>query len=124
MSNLTARIRESLTQFDFESLFIEELGWDYPESEQPLDIEIDAETFSLEPVAQKRDFQVFVCTRGQEGELPRYALRKRIERRAAKTAYEHLIVYVDEGRSTQVWQWARQEPGRPAFDPLPESVPG
>src|SRR6266850_2105897 len=29
-------------------------------------------------------------------------------------AFEFIIVYVDAGRTTQVWQWVKREAGRPA----------
>ena len=39
--------------------------------------------------------------------------RIRIERKLAKVAYEHLIVFVDPASARQVWQWAKRLPGRP-----------
>ncbi len=107
-------IREHLSNFDFESLFIQELGWDYHPSEQPLSVTVKDEAYELEPVAEKRGMSVYLCSPDSDGEVPRYDLRKRIERQVAKSAYEHIIIYVDEERSVQVWQWVLQEPGRPA----------
>ena len=38
--------------------------------------------------------------------------RGRIDRELAKQRYEHLIVFTDATRTTQVWQWVKREPGR------------
>ncbi len=45
--------------------------------------------------------------------LPDHAIRRKIEHQAAKSAHEHLIVFTDADRTTQVWQWVKREPGKP-----------
>ena len=55
----TTRIREQLRAFDFNKLFIEELGWDRHTSR--LDVPMDGRVFSLTAVAQKRGTVVYVC---------------------------------------------------------------
>jgi len=60
MSSLNmARARKLLQQYDFENLFIEELGWDRYREE--LFIEVDGFTFPLAAVAEKRGLVVFLC---------------------------------------------------------------
>ncbi|MDP9477119.1 MAG: SAM-dependent methyltransferase, partial [Actinomycetota bacterium] len=113
MTISTTHAREALKKFDFEALFIEELGWDYHPSDQPLSVTVDGIAYELEPVAEKRGMSVYLCSPGEDGGVPEYALRKRIERQVAKSAYEHIVVYVDEDESVQVWQWVLKEPGRP-----------
>jgi len=48
-----SRVREHLKNFEFENLFIEELGWDRLRR-QPLVISLDADEFTLETIAEKR----------------------------------------------------------------------
>ena len=105
-----ARARRHLKEFDFESLFIEELGWDnYTTS---LDVEIDAGQgqFALQAVAEKRGVVAFTCA---VETIPPYATRRKIERRVARSLREHFIIYVDGERTEQIWQWVRREVGRP-----------
>jgi len=105
----TARIRCHLKGFDFESLFIEELGWDnYTTS---LDVEIDEQQFTLQAVAEKRGVVAFTCA--LTGTIPPYATRRKIERQVARSFREHFITYVDGERTEQIWQWVRREVGRP-----------
>jgi hypothetical protein len=105
-----ARARRHLKEFDFESLFIEELGWDnYTTS---LDVGIDAGQgqFTLQAVAEKRGVVAFTCA---VETIPPYATRRKIERQVARSLREHFIIYVDGERTEQIWQWVRREVGRP-----------
>ena len=52
-------ITKYLDNFDFKSLFIEELGWDYPQDDSDKYISIDEQIFTLTPIADKRGFNVF-----------------------------------------------------------------
>jgi hypothetical protein len=106
-----ARVRQCLQNFDFRTLFIQELGWDRPAG--GLSVVVDGRTFALQTIAEKRGFQVFECPAAGDGALPDHATRGKIERQAAKLAHEHIIVYTDAARIVQKWQWVRRELGRP-----------
>jgi len=106
------RVREYLRACDFRSLFIEELGWDNP-SDPPLPIPLEEESFTLRPIAEKRGFSVFLCSPCADGSVPPRALRMRIDKETRKLRHEHMIVYTDESRENQIWQWVKREPGKP-----------
>jgi hypothetical protein len=102
-----SELRDKLQQFRFKELF-NDLGWDRL-SGRPLALEVHGVTFYLTPVAEKRGFQVFECI---SAEIPDHATRMKLERELARQAYEHLVVFSDQGRTQQVWQWTRREPGK------------
>jgi len=106
-----ARVRQLLKAFDFRLLFIEELGWDHYDAR--LDIILDGWTICLQALAQKRGMVAYLCPTPPGARLPDHAVRSKIEHQAAKTAHEHLIVFIDADQITQVWQWVRREPGKP-----------
>ena len=54
------RAQKYLQKFDFESLFIEELGWDTVDR-VTLPFEVDGEPFEVVSITQKRGFTVFKC---------------------------------------------------------------
>lgn len=108
-----ARVRGYLKAFDFRSLFIEELGWDRPNG-GALEIEVEGRRFRLEPAVEKRGVQIFVCPPGPDSAIPDYPTQRKIEKAVAKLAHEHLIIFTDGARTTQVWQWVARAPGRPA----------
>ena len=111
MTTLTEDLRGYLQDFNLEGLFIEGLGWDHFQA-RPLQIEVDEIVYRLQPAAEKAGFAVYVCDPDQDGSIPTYHAQQKIEHRVAKTAFEHLIVFVDAEQSRQVWQWVKREPGK------------
>ena len=110
------RARERLRAFDFETLLIEELGWDYYNEELNTQIREkggDESEYQLTAVAQKRGMAVFLCSATAEGTIPDQPTRRKIEQEVAKSVHEHLIIYADAEQTTQIWQWVKREPGRP-----------
>lgn len=107
----TARVRNHLKACNLKPLFIEELGWD--SHGQSLPVTVDSRTVELTAVAQKRGMVVFLLDSGDDA-VPDYATRRKIEHSVAKSVHEHIIIYVDGRRTTQIWQWVRRQPGKPA----------
>lgn len=103
-----------LTGFRFTDLFVNDLGWDRPVQQQPFVVEVADGTFELRGVAHKRGVQILQCDPGADGRIPPYAIRQKIERRITREVREHLIVFVDADKATQIWQWVNRQPGRPA----------
>src|SRR2546425_10777844 len=106
-----ARARQYLKDFNLKGLFAEELGWERHAATH--DINLDGRSYRLSAVAHKRGFAVFVCEPGADGRIPDYSTRRKIDRHATKLLHEHLIVFVDADKTTQVWQWLKKEPGKP-----------
>jgi hypothetical protein len=104
--------RQLLKQFDFRTLFIQEIGWDNHKA--ALEITIDGKPHQLVAVAQKRGMVAYQCATPAGGCLPEYAVRRKIEQQVAKAAHEHLIIFTDAAQTTQIWQWVKREPGKPA----------
>ena len=105
------RTRQLLKTSEFEPLLIEELGWDY--HTQKLNVTVNETEFLLTAVAEKRGMAVFQCSGWTDESVPNYPIRRKIQREVAKSIREHLIIYTDAGKTTQIWQWVKREPGRP-----------
>ena len=106
------RVSQFLKDFEFETLFVEELGWD--RHSQALPIRVNETEYSLTGVAEKRGMVVFYYSAPSEDNIPSYAIRRKIEREVAKSVHEHLIIYTDRSNTTQIWQWVKREAGKPA----------
>ena len=104
--------RDLVTAYNFRTLFIEKLGWNRYKAK--LDISIDGRTVTLTAIAEKCGMAAFVCDPETDGRIPDYPTRRKVERQVAKSAHEHLIIFTDKKRCSQVWQWVRRERGRPA----------
>ena len=105
-------LRRHLKASDFEKLWVEGLGWNHHRAE-PFVIRVDGHDYSLSPIAEKKDFLVLECTPDGEGGIPGSPVRQKIESRVTKLAFEHIIFFLDEARSTVVCQWAKRIPGQP-----------
>ena len=111
------QVHQLLRDFEFETLWIEELGWDRHRGEVATEIRErggDESEYILTTIAQKRGMAVFLCPARADGSIPDYAIRRKIQREVARSVHEHLIVYTDAAETTQIWQWVKREPGRPA----------
>ena len=92
---------------------MEGLGWDHYQAE-PFVVRVDELDYTLKPIAEKAQFAVLECSPGSDGAIPSYPVRRKIESQVAKRFFEHLVIYVDRAQNTQIWQWVRREPGKPA----------
>ena len=106
MNPNTAAMQQCLKSFDFATLFREHLGWDNCDTK--LNITLGDTAYPLAAVAQKHGFRVFLCPH-----IPQRPIRMKIDRQVTQFAYEHFIIYADKDAGQQVWQWVRQEPGKP-----------
>ncbi|HPB74649.1 MAG TPA: hypothetical protein PLY96_05265, partial [Chromatiaceae bacterium] len=106
------RFLKLLSTFKLSQLF-NELGWDHA-GLGPQPLQVDGQTFTLTPIAQKRGVFVLRCSPDGQGQIPRRSLLLRIEREAAKVAHEHLLICADTAQSMQTWLWVMRAPGQPA----------
>jgi len=107
-----AKARQRLAQEDLRGLFIEELGWDRRSA--TLEVMLSGAVYILHALAQKRGMVAYHCPTPGGQRLPDYAQRRKIEHQVAKSAHEHLVVFTDAHNETQIWQWVKREPGKPA----------
>jgi len=101
-----AEARKCLREFDLQTLFREHLGWDNCRTR--VDVTVGDSSVTLSGVAQKRAFTAFACS-----SIPDRATRLKIDHQVARSAREHLIIYSDQEKGQQIWQWVSREPGLP-----------
>ena len=107
------QLRIWLQAFDFRNLLVEGLGWNHYQAEH-VRVPLDGHEYMLEPAAEKAGFVVYVCGPDADGSVPPYPVRRKVERQVAKLAFEHMIVFIDAAQTLQIWQWVKQEAGKPA----------
>ena len=112
--------REQLRNFNLPPLF-NQLGWD--RYSQTLPMRAGEVEYVLTGCAEKRGMVVFYYSAPPEDDIPDYTTRSKIEREVTKSVHEHLIIFTNHEKTTQIWQWVKREAGRPAqrreltFDP-------
>ena len=102
------RTERHLKSADLLTLFIEELGWDNPASRQKEELGAEGQQYYLEPIAEKRGVRIYRCDL-----VPDRPIRQKIEKEITKRAFEHLIIFLDENNTRQIWQWVAREKGKP-----------
>jgi len=105
-----ATFKRYIQAYDFTTLF-NELGWDYLNEVLPK--KAGDKTFSLKAVAHKEGFRIFVCNPDEEGKIPDSNIRKKIHTEISRLFFEHLIIFIDRDKTTQVWQLVIREQGKP-----------
>lgn len=118
--------QQLLTGGDWRTLFIDELGWNGLSTQFEIALfepgqqsrgwssleelrrreTMARHSFVLKGIAQKCGLAVFVCSPYKQGQIPGYLMRCEIERRVSKSNHHHLIVFMNEANTTQIWQWA------------------
>ena len=103
--------RKFLQNFEFNSLFIEELGWSQPPGTKPTAYAIENITFNFRQVAQLGGV-VVVEISGNTPTIPSALLRKAVQKEVAKTYHENLLIFTDEKRTQSLWYWVKRESGK------------
>src|SRR5437867_4020708 len=107
------RTRELLQSFEFQRLFIEELGWSNPASGSPVTARANATprnpqaaiTYTRKPVAQLAGVVVFEVA-SQDG-IPNAKARAAIQKQVAEQCLENLLIFIDAARSQSLWYWVK-----------------
>ncbi len=108
-----ANIQRRLKAFDFKGLFTQELMWNNYAA-RDLSILVDGTTYVLTPVAEQRGMAVYEGAPPAGISLPNYETRRKIDTQVAKSAREHIVIFYDSERTTQIWQWVKREAGKPS----------
>ena len=104
------RARPLLQAAELQKLFIEELGWE--PCNNHVTILINEITFDLTAIAEKKGFVVWLYE-SPDNNLPNNQLRLKLERKLSETSYEHIIVFLTNDKTRQLWMWVKRESGKP-----------
>lgn len=104
------QFKAHIENFDFTILF-NQLGWNYINSRNQ--VKVNDETFTFDSVAEKSGFRILVCGPDTTGKIPAYSTRMKADRVISRLYREHLIIYHDRAKTTQLWQLVMKQPGKP-----------
>lgn len=108
MSISFQRIRDHLGKFDFQRLFIDELGWSQPASKTAAGMIIAGADLQRRQIAQLAGVVAIEVTTA-DGRIPDAKTRLAAYREIAKLHHENLLIFVDEARTQSVWYWVKRE---------------
>ena len=109
MAKLNAqRARDILQAFEFQRLFIEELGWSKPVDLKRRPWTVKGQALSSREIAGLGGVVVLEIT-ADDGIVPEAKARLDIHREVAKVHYEHILIFVDRDCTQSVLSWAKRE---------------
>ena len=100
--------RQYLQDFEFSSLFIEELGWSNPPSRGAIAFKCDGKTFYRKGVAELAGVLILEVTT-EDGEIPDAKVRANVHKEICKVALENLVIFLDGDRQKSLWYWVKRE---------------
>jgi hypothetical protein len=98
MSLTLKESREFLQDFEFNKLFVQELGWDNPSSHKTVSLEIEGETYSRKAIAQLLGVVVYEII-ADSGNIPNSPERLTIYREIFQISAENLLIFIDKNRT-------------------------
>ncbi|WP_414624762.1 DNA methyltransferase [Calothrix sp. CCY 0018] len=102
------RTRDLLYNFEFEDLFIQQLGWDQP-TQKPFVLQNEnVETLYITSIAECSGVAVFEV-KAANGEIPSGKVRAAIHKEISGLVAENLLIFVDEKRTRSLWYWVKRE---------------
>lgn len=103
--------KQHIEGFDFTNLF-NLLGWNYVDEQLP--VRLGEDSYIFHSVAEKGGFRIFIFHPSKHQDLPTYATRMQLDRKIGKLYREHLIVFCDRNKTTQIWQLFVKQLGKPS----------
>lgn len=96
------RFKQLLGQTDFRTLFIEEMGWNYPAGRTAFPLQpIDDVVYELQPLAERSGFQVFTC---HVDTLPLMSTCRKFDTRLRPLAHDYICIFIErDNTSHQQW---------------------
>jgi hypothetical protein len=102
------RVKECLGRFDFQSLFVEQLGWSQPPSAKPVAFTAAEEELSRRQIAQLGGVGVLEVT-ATSGTIPAARARAAVHQEIAGLHQENLLIFIDGRRSESLWYWVKRD---------------
>ncbi len=105
------RTRDLLQRFEFNNLFVDELGWAQPSSRRPTAVEAVDESFFRVQIAELSGVVVFEI-KASDGRIPDAKTRAAVHKETSRLHHENLLIFVDEKRTQSLWYWVKREEGK------------
>lgn len=103
-----SRTRDLLQDFDFERLFLEQLGWAQPANPKPRTLTLGGNDFHAREIARLGGVEVLELA-AADGNVPDARSRLAVYRDLEKIYRENLIIFVDGQRNQSLWFWVKRD---------------
>jgi hypothetical protein len=87
------------------------MGWD--NASGSFQIELKDTIYTISVICEKSGFRFLQCTPPPGSAIPAKNERLRIQSIVKRRYYEHLLIFIDDARQKQIWQYAYKPAGKP-----------
>jgi Eco57I restriction-modification methylase len=102
------KTRDLLQLFDFNRLFIEELGWSQPTGIQAVMLVHEGVIYERLKIAQLSGVVVFEI-HSTDGRMPDAKARAALHKDVSRHHHENLLIFLDQNRTQSLWYWVKRE---------------
>ncbi|ACC85124.1 Eco57I restriction-modification methylase domain-containing protein [Nostoc punctiforme] len=104
------RTRELLHKFQFQDLFIQELGWSDSSQKKAVTLQLEEETefYQYQRIAESSGVAIFEVT-AADGTIPDAKSRAAIHKEVTNLIAENLLIFIDGQRTRSLWYWVKRE---------------
>ena len=102
------KAREFLQNFDFKTLFIEELGWNNSKNKNAFPFNVKETQFFRKAIAELSGATIYEITT-VDGNIPESKVRDAISKEIQKINFEHILIFIDKDNSQTIWRWVKKQ---------------
>jgi hypothetical protein len=102
------KAREYLQNFDFKTLFIEELGWNNSKNKNAFPFNVKETQFFRKAIAELSGATIYEITT-IDGNIPESKIRDAISKEIQKINFEHILIFIDKDNSQTIWRWVKKQ---------------
>lgn len=105
-----ASARRHLQRFQFADLFVEDLGWNHPDSTKPVPLEHDGTAYRAKEISQLSGFRVFEVTPADaDSPFPDAKAQNALWKLLVRQSVENIVIFLDAARKRSVWLWMKRD---------------
>lgn len=105
-----ASARKHLQRFQFADLFVEDLGWNHPDSTKPVSLEHDGIAYLAKEISQLSGFRVFEVTPADaDSPFPDAKAQNALWKLLVRQSVENIVIFIDAARKRSVWLWMKRD---------------
>jgi hypothetical protein len=104
--------RQLLQEFNFKTLFTEEMGWGSVPNTRPVPMEVEGARFMRRLISQMSGVSVFeIYPADPKAKLPDAKIRAAIHGQIEKLSHENLLIFLDDDqrRTQSLWYWVKRD---------------
>jgi hypothetical protein len=103
--------RDCLKEFNFQRLFIEELGWSRPARRTSMNVAVKDEHFAGHHIAELAG-AIVLEVESHDGSIPDAKSRAAVHKEVERVHHENLLIFVDRQRTQSLWYWVKRQGGK------------